>query len=256
MTAEAPSVDRIVPDRLFTFLKKKHSLFVSGSAAINGEHKRDGEHNVYRLSYGGNIGEIERRDPEKKKKRVALVDGEHKLRELITTCLSGFCIILDLFHVLEYLWKAAHVFNEEGSEEAEEWVKSKLLMLLKGDVIGVIANLSCAYKSKKWRGTKKETLRKVITYLKNGRSYMKYDEYLAEGYPIGSGVVEGACRNLVKDRMELAGMHWRMCGAHAVLQMRSIDVNGQWESFWNYRVEKQHQELYKNYSPHDSRYAA
>ena len=76
---------------------------------------------------------------------------------------------------------------------------------------------------------------------------MKYDVYLAKGYPIGSGVIEGACRNLVKDRMELAGMRWSIDGAQAVLQMRSADVNGLWEAFWHFRVQKEYEKLYQNY---------
>ena len=77
---------------------------------------------------------------------------------------------------------------------------------------------------------------------------MKYDIYLAKGYPIGSGVIEGACRNLVKDRMELAGMRWTIDGAEAVLQMRSADVNGLWEDFWRFRVQKEYEKLYPNYA--------
>lgn len=189
--------------------------------------------------------QVAERDPEGKKKRVALVDGEHKLRELIKTYLEGFCIILDLFHVLEYLWKAAHVFTKEGSEEAEQWVTQRLKMLLTGKVVQVIEELKDSLIDTKLSQSKREALEKVIGYLENGQEYMRYDEYLAQGYPIGSGVIEGACRNLVKDRMEMTGMRWCIKGAEAVLQMRSVDVNGMWKEFWNFRAKTLHEILYK-----------
>ena len=76
---------------------------------------------------------------------------------------------------------------------------------------------------------------------------MKYDEYLAKGYPIGSGVIEGACRSFVKDRMELAGMRWSEIGAEKMLELRSKKVNGKWDNFWQYFVTEEKQRLYSDY---------
>jgi hypothetical protein len=191
--------------------------------------------------------EVKRRDPQDKKEKVALVDGERKLRSLLGTYLFGFCIILDLYHVLEYLWQAAHVFHKDGSDEAQSWVTTNLRLLLVGKVSWVITSLREALSTQRLSPSKRSNLSKVITYLENGKQYMQYDAYLAKGYPIGSGVVEGACRNLVKDRMELAGMRWTIDGAEAVLQMRSVDVNGLWEKFWSFRTQRQYQHLYQNY---------
>ena len=87
-------------------------------------------------------------------------------------------------------------------------------------------------------------LSSVITYFENHRDYMQYDYYLEMGYPIGSGVVEGACRHLVKDRMELAGMRWRVPGAQAVLHLRSIFLNEEWEKYQDFRIEKEQENLY------------
>jgi len=191
---------------------------------------------------------ISQRDPQQKKERVALVDGEHKLRMMIEKSLIGFTIILDLFHVLEYLWQAAHVFYKEGSDEAESWVKINLRLLLRGQVSLIIKNLRHSLENQRWSPSKRCALNKVITYLENGKEYMKYDIYLAKGYPIGSGVIEGACRNLVKDRMELAGMRWTVDGAEAVLQIRSADANGIWEKFWNFRIQKEYEKSYWRYA--------
>jgi hypothetical protein len=164
--------------------------------------------------------EIEKRDPKKEKQCVALVDGEHKLRELFKTYLSWFTIIIDIYHVMEYLWKGAHVFHKEGTEEASSWMTDKLTKLLLGKVEWVITELKGLLSS--LPSGKQDSLQKVITYLENGKKFMRYDLYLAKGYPIGSGVVEGACKNLVKDRMEQCGMRWTLAGAEAILSMRSI----------------------------------
>jgi len=186
--------------------------------------------------------EIEKRDPEKKKKGVALVDGEHKLRALIKQYLPWFVIIIDIYHVMEYLWKGAHVFHKEGSLEAANWMTEKLTKLLLGKVNEVIEELKKGSFSL-GRG-KSESLRKIITYLANGKEQMRYDIYLAEGYPIGSGVVEGACKNLVKDRMEQCGMRWTIAGAEAVLSMRSIQMNKMTESYWQYHLAQERKRLY------------
>ena len=186
--------------------------------------------------------EIEKRDPKKEKQCVALVDGEHKLRELFKTYLPWFTIIIDIYHVMEYLWKGAHIFHKEGSAEAASWMTDKLTKLLLGKVKVVIAELKELLGSLSAR--KQNLLQKVITYLENGKEFMRYDIYLAKGYPIGSGVIEGACKNLVKDRMEQCGMRWTVAGAEAVLSMRSIQINKMTGDYWKYHVTQERKRLY------------
>ena len=186
--------------------------------------------------------EIEKRDPQKEKQCVALVDGEHKLRELFKIYLPWFTIIIDIYHVMEYLWKGAHVFHREGSAEAASWMTDKLTKLLLGKVEGVVGELK-ELLSHLPKG-KQDFLQKVITYLENGKKFMRYDIYLAKGYPIGSGVVEGACKNLVKDRMEQCGMRWTIVGAEAVLSMRSIQINKMTGDYWKYHVARERARLY------------
>ena len=186
--------------------------------------------------------EIEKRDPQHKKAGVALVDGEHKLRELIKNYLPWFLIIIDIYHVMEYLWKGAHIFYKEGSKEAANWMRDKLRKLLIGKVEEVIGELEELYKTAS--KNRRACLKKIITYLTNGKAHMRYDIYLAKGYPIGSGVVEGACRNLVKDRLEQCGMHWTITGAEAVLGMRSIQINKMTEAYWKYHITQERGRLY------------
>lgn len=78
---------------------------------------------------------------------------------------------------------------------------------------------------------------------------MKYDEYLAKGMPIATGLIEGACRHDVKDRMDVTGARWSLRGAEAVLRLRSIYASGDWDAYWKYHETKEH---YRN---HRSRYA-
>jgi hypothetical protein len=191
--------------------------------------------------------EILRRDPERTKPLVFLSDGEPALHEHQEEFLpEGVVCILDLFHVLEHLWKAAWCFFDEASqkERAEAWVEAKLRTLLEGRVASVIRGLRVLATRRGLRGKARKTVEQVTGYLERNRGRMRYDEYLAAGYPIGSGVVEGACRHLVKDRMERAGMRWRRQGAQAMLDLRATYLNGEWEAFWTYHVEREDDRLY------------
>jgi len=151
---------------------------------------------------------------------------------------------LDLFHVMERLWTASHCFHAEGSDEAEEFVAERLRGLLEGRVGHVIGGLRQRLTKHQLTGTRRKTLDSVITYLENNREHMRYDDYLKAGYPIGSGVAEGACRHLVKDRMEQTGMRWTVSGAQAMLDLRATYLNDQWEDFIEDRIEREQIRLY------------
>jgi len=183
--------------------------------------------------------EVARRDPEGRKQRVCLTDAGTGLQRLALAKLDGFTLILDLFHVLEYLWKAAHVFHPEGSKEAEAFVRERLVMLLEGKTGYVIGGLrqKLTKHRRRLRKPQRKVLQTVIGYYEANRRWMHYDEYLAAGYPIGSGAAEGACRHLVKDRMEGSGMRWSLPGAEAILKTRALYLNGDWESFWQFHMQ-------------------
>ena len=152
--------------------------------------------------------------------------------------------VLDLLHVTPRLWQAAHVFYAEKSDEAEQFVRERVLKVLQGQGELVIRGLRQMGTKRKLTGSKKATLTKVCAYLENNLERMHYDEYLAKGYPIASGVIEGACRHLVKDRMERAGMHWTRDGAQAMLDVRSIHVNGDWDQYQTFRITQETEKLY------------
>jgi hypothetical protein len=191
--------------------------------------------------------EVMRRNPAGTKPLVFLSDGERALHDRQNEYLpEGVICILDLFHVMERLWKAAWCFFDEATQkrEAHQWVEKHLRMLLEGKVRYVISGLRQMMTKRDLKGTRRKTVREVTGYFARNRARMKYDEYLAAGYPIGSGVVEGACRHLVKDRLERAGMRWIPDGAQAMLDLRAAYLNGEWESFWAYHVEQEDERLY------------
>lgn len=185
------------------------------------------------------------RDPKHRKTLVCLMDGEKALWDMAREWLPRAVGILDLFHVLERLWQAAHCFHAERSPEAEAFVSHRLRMLLEGKVGYVIGGLRRLRDEHNLSGEKRTRLNSAITYYENNRQHMQYDEYLAAGYPIGSGVAEGACRHLVKDRLECTGMRWTVEGAQAMLHLRAIYLNGCWEDFTNYRIETEQTRLYR-----------
>jgi len=184
------------------------------------------------------------RNPKGTRPLVCIMDGDRALWSMQEHYLADAIGILDLFHVLERLWTAAHCFHGEGSDEAEAFVEDRLLRILKGDVGYVIGGLKQMMTKHRLRGSRGERLQSVITYFRNNRKYMKYDEYLKAGYPIGSGVAEGACRHLVKDRMELTGMRWRVEGAQAMLNLRAVHLNDQWDDFNRHRINEEQRRLY------------
>jgi len=187
--------------------------------------------------------EVESRETDQDQPIVCLMDGERALWAAMRQWLPERTIgILDLYHVMEYLWKAAHCFHAEKSQAAEEFVTARLRMLLDGKVGYLIGGLR--RKLAGLCGVKHKRLLTVIGYLENNRSHMRYGEYLAAGYPIGSGVIEGACRHVVKDRMELSGMRWTVDGAQAMLYLRSIYLNGDWQEFDEHRIQAEQNTLY------------
>lgn len=205
----------------------------------------EGEECNGRVSLFGTLSEeVWARNPDGKKTVVAVMDGEKALWKVLTYFLPMVVCILDIFHVIERLWNAAHVFHPENSAGAREFVAHRLRMLLEGKVGGVIGGLRQMSQKHRLSASKRHALETVIGYFENNRDHMRYDEYLAAGYPIGSGVAEGACRHVVKDRMEQTGMRWTVEGAQALLSLRTLYLNGDWQNFMAHRIEQEQRSCY------------
>jgi hypothetical protein len=175
---------------------------------------------------------------------VCILDGERSLWALVYAFFGNAFFVLDIFHVLEHLGKAALCFYDENSPQAGEFVTERLKMLLNGRAGRLIGGLKQMLTKHELSGAKKHCLEQVIGYLERNRKHMRYEICLAKGYPIGSGVIEGACRNLINDRLELTGMSWTLQGAESVMRLRAVQINKDWDAFWKHRRLSERHRLY------------
>jgi hypothetical protein len=177
---------------------------------------------------------------------VCIMDGEESLWNMRDALQGGVAMtdILDLLHVTPRLWDAALLFHPQGSDRAEKYVRERLLRILRGEVSAVVRGLRRMGTIQGLRGKQRTKLRTICGYLEKNRHRMHYNEYLALGYPIASGVIEGACPHVVKDRLERTGMTWTIPGAQAMLELRCIYLTEQWEPFVVFRVTRETQRLY------------
>jgi hypothetical protein len=190
--------------------------------------------------------EARSRDPVQQRPWVVIMDGQPSLWEEAKQALGAAprVEILDLLHATSHLWDAVHLFHAPGSALALKLMELLVLALLLGMSEGVVNLLEDAAVTVGLAKSRRQQLTKICNYLRRHQSRMHYDEYLAAGYPIASGVIEGACRHVVKDRMERAGMHWTIPGAQALLRLRCVALNGEWEAFMHYRIQQETARLY------------
>ena len=186
-----------------------------------------------------------RRDPLKLKTWIALSDGNKKqlklFRELAQEYGIQVTIILDIIHVLEYLWKATTVFNPESTPQAEQWVDERFLEVLRGRSSQVAAGIRRSATKRGLNKTQRKAADKCASYLLKYGQYMYYSEYLDRGFPIATGVIEGACRYLVKDRMDITGARWGLDSAEAVLRLRALRASGDFDAYWSFHEQREYE---------------
>jgi hypothetical protein len=197
------------------------------------------------------FAEAAKRDPENERTWLVLVDGNATQIQLVQRAARkrGITvrIVLDLIHVLEYLWSAAYCFHSAGSDEARQWVTDRVFALLSGaDASDVAAGMrrSATLRGLERRGAVDE----CAAYLIKHRLFLCYGEALQKGWPIATGVIEGACRHLVRERLDCSGARWSVAGAEAVLALRSLRLSGDFDEYWSFHMA---QEFERN---HASRY--
>lgn len=188
--------------------------------------------------------EAEARDPTHQRPWIVLVDGNKDQLALAKAAANKrgveVTILVDLMHVLEYLWRAAHAFCAAGSEAAEGWVQQRLMWLLQGRPAGKIA--TAMRQSARAAGLVDSALASVhdtADYLQNYAPYLHYGDALAKGLPIATGVIEGACRYLVKERMDRGGARWTLKGAEAVLRLRALRASGDFDAYWAFHLREE-----------------
>ena len=197
--------------------------------------------------------EAERRDPTHTRTWVALVDGNnHQIDRIEAEAADRsveVTVIVDLVHVLEYLWSAAWCFFNEGDPTAETWVRDRALAVLDGKARQVAAGIRRRATTMRLPRTQRTKADTCARYLVNKANYLDYPTALASGWPIATGVIEGACRHLVKDRMDITGARWSTEGAEAVLKLRAVRTNGDFETYWHHHLQREQTRI------HASRYA-
>jgi hypothetical protein len=188
------------------------------------------------------VAAVHRRDPDARLTLVALTDGERALQILVAQKLNVI-LILDLLHVMEKVWKAAHVFHPEGTPDAEIYARLMTHRILEGNVGQVVKGLRQTVTQRSLSGSQAKLLLSVAAYFHRNRDRMRYNDYLAPGLPIASGSVEGACKNLIKDRMERSGMRWTQLMAEAVVKLRALYLSGDFDTYWNFHIREDQQRL-------------
>ena len=180
---------------------------------------------------------------------VAIMDGQKSLWGAAKQILPKNRIeILDLLHVTPRIWSVANLFYSAGSEEALSFVKTRVEKILNGGVSRVVAGIRRMAKNRDLLENRKKQLNTDLDFLLRNKKKMAYHEYLDKGYPIASGVIEGACRHIVKDRMERTGMRWTIDGAQSMLNIRCVTANDEWNDFLDHRIQEEMKRIYPNKS--------
>ena len=189
------------------------------------------------------------RDPKQQRKWVVLIDGHpHQIR-LIQRVMKRLnvnaTIVMDFIHVLEYLWKAAWCFFNKGDDAVECWIEKRAIKILNGQCSQVAKGIRIS--ASKQKISKREAVDKCADYLIKNKKRLAYDTALAEGLPIASGVIEGACRHLINDRLDITGARWSLAGAEAMLKLRSLKSSGDFDEYWSFHKKQSKQRLYTNF---------
>lgn len=198
--------------------------------------------------------EAERRDPQHLRTWVALADGNnHQIQQVKAEAAARQVpvrLLIDFIHVLEYLWKAAWCFFAEGAKAAEQWVAEHARRILAGRTDLVIAAIRRKTTCRDPVPDKRARIQECVRYLCAKKPYLCYDQALQQGWPIATGVIEGACRHLVKDRMDITGARWGLAGAEAVLKLRAVVSNGDFDAYWAFHLQQEHQRVHGTQREH------
>jgi hypothetical protein len=193
--------------------------------------------------------EASRRDPRHRRTWVALVDGNNHQIQCIKYQAKRrgvtVTIICDFVHVLQYLWNAAGALHPDDSAAAEQWVHQQATRVLEGHATKVAGLIRRTATNKHLDPTRRKPADEAANYLTNLAPYLDYQTALANGWPIATGIVEGACRHLIKDRMDITGARWGLAGAEAVLKLRALKANGDFEQYWQYHLTQEHAHVHQ-----------
>jgi hypothetical protein len=173
--------------------------------------------------------------PDTTKTVQIVLDGANMLKKILDRLFPKAVFTLDICHVVEKLWALGQHFHKEGSDELKAWVEKLKTLVYAGKVEELLERL------RRWLrqvpengpGTKgrRQALAAIIHYLESRVEMMRYGEWLKQDLVIATGQVEGAVRHLVGERLDCSGMRWLQQKAEAVLHLRCIELNGDWDRF-------------------------
>jgi hypothetical protein len=185
-----------------------------------------------------------RRDPTRERTWVVLVDGNRHQIETIEAEAARrdltVNIVVDFIHVAEYVWGAAWSFFDKADPDAERWVADQLTKILHGKARNVAASIRRRATTYGYTGPERDGADTCAAYLCAKANYLNYDHALAAGWPIATGVIEGACRHLVKDRLDITGARWKLPGAEAILRLRALITCGDFPDYWHFHLSREH----------------
>src|SRR5712691_1640064 len=188
------------------------------------------------------FGEADRRDPERVRQRVFLVDGNRQQLAGIAACAEErgmkVPVLIGYIHVSGYIGKAASALHPGDPVLAGQRADGQLLRVLHGRARAVAATLASIARKARANPRKRHLdladVDKAVTCLDNNRQHMKYDKALENGWPIATGMIEGACRFVIEDRFGITGARWSPEGAEDILKIRAVVVNGDLEDYMRY----------------------
>lgn len=194
------------------------------------------------------FAEAVRRDPDQQMHWVVLTDGQEDLLRQVYAAAKRYkveiMVVQDFVHVLEYLWTAAYALHPDVAEEREDWVMDRASAVLQGRAQDVAVGLRRAATRKQLSQSERKPVDKAADYIDNNQERLQYDRALVHGLPIATGVIEGACRHLVKDRMDITGARWGLERAEAILKLRSLKVSGDLSAYLAFHFEQEHKRNY------------
>jgi len=259
--ADIPPAPRTTAEILTAlFGTATHATTMAGSSDAGSQHGPKAQGKTLFASARKPIGQVisdafaeaDRRDPGHARPWFAVVDGNNAQIDAINAHAAkhqvNVPILIDFIHVVQYLWKAAGAFFNTGDPDARAWVKDQAAKILAGKARDVHAGIRRRATTYGYSTSEREGADACATYLENKKDYLDYPAFLAAGWPVASGLIEGAARWLIKDRMEVTGARWSLDGAEAILKLRALTGNGDFDDYFTFHLKH---EKRRN---HDSRY--
>jgi len=182
--------------------------------------------------------EAQRRNPDGGRENVVLVDGEERQLDHVEKAAQArkmtIRIVLDIIHVIHYLWLIAMILCEKNEHDAEARTTHLLGQMLTMHPLDVVAAIRQTATIRNLSNAERDALEKHLEYLRKNSRYMHYAQFLRDGFPIATGVIEGACRHLIQDRLGITGARWSLVGAEAILKLRALRSSGDWNEYWRF----------------------